>query len=70
MIGAVIQSEDGSLNHLLADALCATRAPSILTLRIRDTLHIAVAIIAAAEVATIITIAADFTSHLDDDGAN
>ena len=70
MIAVAILWEDGSLNRLVARAPCAILAQSIHILRIQDTLLMAEAIIVAAEVATIIIIAADFTSHLVDDGAN
>ena len=70
MIAVAIQSEDGSLSHPTAHARCAIRAQFILTHRIRDTHRMAEAIIAVVEVATIIIVAADFTSHLVDDGAN
>lgn len=70
MIAVAIQWEDGSPNRLIAHVPCAILALRIRIHLIQDTLHIAEAIIVAAEVATIIIIAADFTSHLVDDGAN
>ena len=70
MIAVATLWEDGSPSHLVAHALCAIPVLRIPIHRIQDTHHITEAIIVAGEVATIIIIAADFTSHLDDDGAN
>jgi hypothetical protein len=72
MIAAAIQLVAGSPNQFIAHALFAILVLSIHIRPARPILHILAdqIMIATAVAATIIITAADFTSHLVDDGAN